>query len=65
MRTYYRKTYEIVGWTFNADIYCAGCGENLPTVDRDGNEKHPVFLDDVDGLAGHVCGGCHTACVDW
>ena len=46
MRTYYRKAWEIVGYTYHADIYCAPCGETLPDTDPEGNNKSPVFVSD-------------------
>ena len=65
MRTYYRKSFEVVGWTFHADIYCAECGDALPEVDPEGNERHPVFLDELDGLREFSCGECGTGCEVW
>lgn len=46
MRTYYRKAWDIVGYTFHADIYCKECGETLPDIDPEGNDRHPVFVSD-------------------
>jgi len=47
-------------YTYWADIYCLECGEKLPDVDPENNERHPVaswqigeFID-----AGFSCGGC-------
>ena len=64
-RTYYRKTYEIVGWAFHADIYCVECGESLPEVDPEGNERHPVFLDQLNELVGCSCWVCGSDCEEW
>ena len=29
-------------YTYHADIYCVGCGEDLPLVDPENNERYPV-----------------------
>ncbi len=62
----YLKTYEIVGWTYEADIHCPTCAarrfgaelmdERAPPADREGNRVHPLFLGDTDGA--EVCGDC-------
>lgn len=62
-----------VGWTFHADIYCAQCGDSLPSVDREGNDKSPIFSWDIDGLQfdndGEIifssCGKCGEYANDW
>lgn len=46
-----------IGWTYWADCYCADCGGNLPTVDPEGNEKHPIFSWDDYGT-DWSCGDC-------
>lgn len=49
---------EPVAYTYHADVYCAVCGADLPDVDPEGNERHPVFA--VDAYADHPvhCGEC-------
>jgi len=47
-------------YTYHADIYCLGCGEDLPLVDPENNERHPVAsweLSEFDTAT--TCGGCH------
>lgn len=65
-RPEYRKTYEIVGWAYEADLHCNPCalerfGPKLkddqdPPADSEGNPVHPVFLGDLEG--DEVCGDC-------
>lgn len=65
----YRKTYEIVGWAYEADLHCPTCaasrfgaklqdGRN-PPQDREGNPVHPVFLGDLEG--SEYCGDCGSS----
>jgi hypothetical protein len=65
MERIYRKTYEVVGYTYEADLHCIDCatgrfGESLNSrrlpIDREGNEIHPVFLDQVTDT--DACGDC-------
>jgi len=69
MRTYGygRHSFDILGFTFHADIYCKSCGDKLPEVDPEGNDKHPVFVDNewewVD--QGICCGGCGEPFESW
>jgi len=47
-------------YTYHADIYCVGCGEGLPLVDPENNERYPVAswqLSEFETAA--TCGGCH------
>ena len=46
MITYYRKAWDVIAYTYHADIYCVECGESLPELDPEGNDKHPVFESD-------------------
>lgn len=60
-RGYGRKTYEIVAWTYEADIHCLDCaeerfgpplrisgsGRELEGIDSEGNQISPVFLDQL------------------
>jgi hypothetical protein len=61
----YRKSFEVVGWTFHADVYCAECGESLPETDPEGNARFPVFSDSLGEWLGWSCGGCGWECSDW
>lgn len=63
--TYYRKTYDIAGYTFNADCYCRDCGESLPDIDPEGNAKHPVFLGDLLDIYHWWCYLCGVPCSEW
>ena len=47
---YARRSFDVAGWTFFADVYCAECGDQLPEVDPEGNDRHPIFVDQVDDL---------------
>ena len=45
MRTFYRKSYEIVGWTYEAAVHC--------------NDIHPLFLDQLSDFDYSVtCDDC-------
>ena len=63
----------IVGWSYFADIYCAECGNDLPDIDPENNEKHPIFSWDVRNLVdtwnGEVsyktCGACDKSANKW
>lgn len=53
----YRKAWEVVAYTYHADIYCVECGGGLPEVDPEGNDRQPVFVsDELVGVYG--CGDC-------
>lgn len=54
MSTYYRKSYEIVAYTFDGDIYCLECAEDLRPTDY--VELNPVFLDMIE--SPETCGTC-------
>tara|TARA_R100001509_G_scaffold165408_1_gene146916 strand:+ start:953 stop:1153 length:201 start_codon:yes stop_codon:yes gene_type:complete len=56
-RTEYRKAFDILAYTYHADIYCVACGESLPDIDPEGNDKHPVFVCD-EILPTESCGNC-------
>jgi hypothetical protein len=62
----YRKTYEVVGYTYDADMHCVTCTttrfgdkalsrEILPN-DSEGNPIHPVFLEEATN--SDVCREC-------
>lgn len=63
----FRKSYEVVAWTYDADMHCVGCTLNaFPAlrsivndyaVDSEGNDVTPVFLDQIDDV--YTCGTCH------
>jgi len=55
--SYYRKAWDIRAYTYHADIYCVGCGEGLPEVDPEGNDKHAVFESD-EIMETDMCGEC-------
>lgn len=64
MITYYRKAWQIVGYTFHASAYCADCGESLPDTDPEGNPKHAVFsCDEIPDYWS--CGKCGELSTDW
>lgn len=58
----YRKTYEVVGYTYEADHHCVDCtvarfGTDLDIVeDSEGNSIHPMFLGDL--IESTTCGTC-------
>lgn len=60
-----------IGFTYWADIYCADCGNQLPEVDPEGNEKYPVFFRDEvryeaeEGETEATCADCGTSARDW
>ncbi len=39
-----RKSYEVVGYTFNADTYCPNCVSE-EEIDSEGNKANPIFFD--------------------
>ena len=66
--TNYHSNHRPYGFTYHADIYCGKCGETLPEIDPEGNDKHPVFsweLNElaVDGL--QYCATCHEPQTEW
>lgn len=72
MRTYYRKSFDIAGYVFFADIYCASCGEELPEVDPEGNDRSPIFVDGMWEFSpevneGHTynCAQCGMDTTEW
>jgi hypothetical protein len=65
MRAVYRKSFEVVGFTYWAAVYCLECGTGLPSVDPEGNERRAVFLDDVESLEGSSCDWCGSSVLDW
>ena len=58
---YARRSFDVAGFTYWADVYCTECGERLPEVDPEGNDRHPIFVDQLDDLnAGYqnYCAEC-------
>jgi len=60
------KTYEIIGYAYEADCHCLACTERrfgmLPDdsvefSDDEGNPPHPIFAGD-EGAAEEFCGDC-------
>ena len=62
MMMYARKAWEIVGYTADADVWCAACAEEQygpdsgDRKDREGNDVHPLFVSDDYG--GESCNSC-------
>lgn len=61
---YMVKSWTVVGFTGDADMWCVGCArdrygsdsEGVDVVtDGEGNVVFPIFADQV---SGEVCGGC-------
>jgi hypothetical protein len=61
----YRKTYELVGYVYDADLHCVLCaterfGEALTSrrlpEDSEGNTVYPLILEEV--TEGDVCRDC-------
>lgn len=71
MMTYYRKAWDIIGYTYHADIYCRACGDKLPPIDPEGNDRHPVFVcDELDydyngETITYSCGECGLPSAEW
>jgi hypothetical protein len=64
---YARKAWEIVGWTYDADVHCNACTQKRFSVyalsesfatDSEGNMVHPIFASDE--YENEVCGDCHS-----
>ena len=64
-RVPFPKTFEVVGWAYEADLHCSTCAyerfkELLTSVevplDREGNPVHPLFLGDMTGE--ECCSDC-------
>ena len=62
----YRKVYEIVGWTYEADTHCNECavkrfGTDLDSpncTDNEGNKVLAIFLDSINSEDPICCGDC-------
>lgn len=66
----YRKTYEVVGYAYEADLHCLDCtctrfgfphttdGNDLEAIDNEGNAITPYFLGDT--TSEDYCGDCFT-----
>ena len=65
-RTPYRKTYEVVGYTYDADMHCVDCTithfgaeamtRRISPTDSEGNHIQVVFLEQA--TDGNVCREC-------
>jgi len=42
---YYRKAFDVAGWTFNGEIYCVDHKPEGVTVE--GDESKPIFVSDL------------------
>lgn len=61
----YRKAYEVIGYAYYTELFCKSCGDSLPDTDPEGNDKHPVFLFNVDDLQGYHCSECESEVDEW
>ena len=61
-------THTIHAYTFHADIYCSECGETLPEIDQEGNNKTPLhswemsefdYINDYGVVIYPSCAKCH------
>lgn len=59
----FRKSYKVVGYSYEADYHCVSCAierfgdpDNPELEDSEGNPIHPLFLDQLEG--GKYCGDC-------
>lgn len=69
------KSYDVVGWTGDAEILCERCGfgaygvtetSDVTVYDGDGNPVRPVFADqayDYEADAPYTCGSCGEALI--
>jgi len=62
----FRKTYEVIGYAYEADLHCVACtikrfGVRMEFLDKveddEGNPIHPVFLGD-EREGPEYCGDC-------
>ena len=69
---YYRKYWDIAGYSYWADIYCADCGRDLPEIDPEGNNRSVIMAGELSefdpqcngGYAYH-CGECGLLASEW
>ena len=66
MNTYYRKAWQIIGYTWNGTAYCEPCAPNPEAVNQHGETPAPIFAIDeqyIDPETGehspHTCDTCH------
>lgn len=72
MISYYSRTYP-VGWQYWADVFCKGCGDSLPEIDPEGNDKHPIMGWETGDLSHEIdgetvpmcCGQCGEPASQW
>ncbi len=66
---YYRHSFDVAGYVFFADIYCADCGVGLPETDPEGNAKGVIFVDGLNefqnGDTEYQCGQCGLSVNEW
>ena len=55
----------LVGYSFYADTYCVPCGELLPEVDPEGNDKYEAYSDSQESGSREYCGICLEYIEDW
>lgn len=57
-----RKSHEVIGYAYEADVHCLECSERRFSDTRkftlDDNEVQPVFLGEVSDYL--TCGDCHS-----
>lgn len=54
-----------IGFTYFADCYCYECGESLPEIDPEGNDKGIVATWDRSDCAEWSCGKCGLPISVW
>jgi len=47
-----------IGFTYYAECYCYECGDKLPEIDPDGNDKHPIATWHKADLLDGICAKC-------
>jgi hypothetical protein len=62
------NSYDIIGYTADAAVWCADCFEKAgytdPGEDNEGNPTHPIFADDVGNDEYGYCDECHESLMD-
>jgi hypothetical protein len=64
MRFPFRKSFEVVGFTADADTWCPSCAEttygpdSASPIDSKGDPVRPIFLDEVDSQKPRACNLC-------
>jgi hypothetical protein len=60
----YRDKFTI-GYTYHANGYCYECGSQLPEIDPEGNEKHPIATWDRNDSPTWKCAECDLPITEW